>query len=346
MVARLVLPVSVVTSLLATGPACAPTTTVPDDEDTGVVDDNVDDDDTGACPEPGSGLTLEETGAFLAGDQGDGVVVLMGGAAEVDRGSARFVDGAGGGDVLVLRATGSTSSYTSYFADDLAALVTVAPRSVATIRVDDPAAGADPALLCRLRRADAVWLAGGDQSDYLVQWPDALQAGLRDAVARGAAVGGTSAGAMSWSALAFDAAGGGITSDDALQTPTSPLVSVTPSPFAAVAGVLVDTHFQARDREGRLLAFLAHARPDTVGVGIDEGTALVVDGDNAAVLADDGGSVWLYRVEGVTLTAGAALSIDAVERVSFDDGRTMAWPAPFTTPEGFVVDDGVVLSRP
>lgn len=337
-------PVSVSTSLLAAFLGCAPTiTTAPEEDDTLPVDDEP---DTGPCPEAGAGLTLEETGAFVAGDQGDGVVVLMGGGAEVDRGSARFVDGAGGGDVLVLRATGSTSSYTSYFADDLAALLTEPPRSVATIRVDDPAAGADDAVLCRLRRADAVWLAGGDQSAYLVQWPDALHAGLRDAVARGAAVGGTSAGAMSWSALAFDAAGGGITSDEALQSPTSPLVSVTSSPFAAVDGVLVDTHFQARDREGRLLTFLAHARPDTVGIGIDEGTALVVDGDSAAVLADDGGSVWLYRVEGVTLASGAALSIDSVDRVAFEDGRALAWPAPFTNPEGFVVDDGVVLPRP
>lgn len=42
-------------------------------------------------------------------------LVLMGGGAEVDEASRLFVQGANGGDVLVLRATGSVDSYTGYF---------------------------------------------------------------------------------------------------------------------------------------------------------------------------------------------------------------------------------------
>jgi cyanophycinase len=340
------LPVCVAASVMAaTTVGCAPPQTKQpgagrDDEEVPV------EADTGPCPAAGPGLTLEETGPVIAGDQGDGVVVLMGGGAEVDRGSARFIDGARGGDVLVLRASGSTSSYTSYFADDLSALVTVPPRSVGTIRIDDPAAGADDAVLCRLRRADAVWLAGGDQSDYLVQWPTALHDGLRDAVARGAAIGGTSAGAMSWSSQVFDAIGGSVSSEEALQSPLASVVSVSTSPFAAVADSLVDTHFQARDREGRLLAFLARAASGTVGIGIDEGTALVVNGHDAAVLADDGGAVWMYQVGGVTLNANGPLSIDAVARLPLADGARASWPVPFVDAEGLSVVDGVIVSKP
>lgn len=340
------LPVCVVASVVATTTVgCSPAPADqpdPDRDDEGLPVAA----ETGPCPPPGPGLTLEETGPFVDGDQGDGVIVLMGGGAEVDRGSARFIDGARGGDVLVLRASGSTSSYTSYFADDLSDLVTVPPRSVGTIRIDDPAAGADDAVLCRLRRADAVWLAGGDQSDYLVQWPTALHDGLRDAVARGAAIGGTSAGAMSWSSQVFDAFAGSVSSDEALQTPLSSRVSVSTSPFAAIDGALVDTHFQARDREGRLLAFLARAASGTVGVGIDEGTALVVDGHDAAVMADDGGAVWMYQVGGVTLDADVPLSIEVVDRLPLADGARASWPVPFVDAEGLTVVDGVVVSKP
>lgn len=296
----------------------------------------------GPCPAAGPGVVLEQTGEFTAGGGGDGVVVLMGGAAEVDRGSARFVDGARGGDVLVLRASGSTSSYTSYFDNELADLTEIPARATATVRIDDPSAGGDESVLCRVRRADAVWLAGGDQSDYLVQWPAALHAALRDAVARGVAVGGTSAGAMSWSAVTFDAAQGGVTSDEALQDPLAAVVSVRPSPFAAVAGVVVDTHFQARDREGRLLAFVARAEAGTTGVGIDEGTALVIDGDDAAVFADDGGSVWFYDVSGVELAAAEPLEIASGTRQSKDDGAVFAWP-PVVAGEAIAVRAGVVI---
>lgn len=59
------------------------------------------------CPAAGGGLALEETGAFSPGGDPDGVVVIMGGSTEVDSAAIRFAAGARGGDLLVLRATGS-----------------------------------------------------------------------------------------------------------------------------------------------------------------------------------------------------------------------------------------------
>jgi cyanophycinase-like exopeptidase len=318
-----------------------------DRRDDGENDDSgngrVDDDSYGnePCPTPGAGLALEETAAFApADDRGDGVVVVMGGGVEVDRAAARFVDGAEGGDVLVLRASGSTSSYTGYFAGssgELTGAITRPAHAVATLRIDDAEAGADDAVLCRVRRADAVWLAGGDQSAYLLAWPASLRQALADAVARGAAVGGTSAGAMSWSAFAFTARDGGVTSTTALATPRDPVVNVGRSPFAALPAALVDTHFQARDREGRLLVFLAHVAsgglagddgdPGVIGVGLDEQTALVVDvaAGTAAVADDDGGAVWLYAVDDVTLDDGP-LDIGRVQRLALNDGDRTGWP--------------------
>lgn len=300
--------------------------------------------DTGPCPAAPAGIALEETAPFLPGDDaraesdaGDGVVVLMGGSTEVDRASARFVDGARGGDVLVLRATGSTSSYTGYFANDLA--VTTAPRAVGTIRIDDAAVADDESVLCRVRRAEAIWFAGGDQSDYLVAWPATLHAAIAQAIARGAAVGGTSAGAMSLSEFAFDARGGGVTSDEAIAAPDDAVISVSASPFPAVAGVVVDTHFSARDREGRLLVFMAHAA-GALGLGLDEETAVVLDGDDATVLADSGGAAFAYEASGTSLDGG--LQMERLLRRRLGDGATTTWPPAFDGADAFVVADGVV----
>ncbi len=313
--------------------------------------------DVGDCPDVGAGLVVEDSGEFVAagvaGDHGDGVVVVMGGAAEVDRASARFVDGAGGGDVLVLRATGSTSSYTEYFdlsSGELAG-VTVPPRAVATVRVDDPGVivddeGAlDEGLACRLRRADAVWLAGGDQSDYLLSWPAALHDALRAAIdpvaGRGVAVGGTSAGAMAVSEFTYDADDGGIDSADAMAAPASTSISRSPFFAPALAGVVVDTHFFARDREGRLLAFAAAAADRfgsaVQGLGIDEETALIIDGDDETVLSDSGGGVYGYVLGGAVDVAGA-LDVERVVRSARFEGQADAVVDVFSVVDGAIVD--------
>ena len=263
------------------------------------------------CPAAGAGVVLEESAAFVAGDLPRALVVVMGGSTEVDDAGARFAAAARGGDVLVLRTTGSTSSYTSWFGSELA--VDPAPRAVATVRTDDVDAGADDAVLCRVARADAIWLAGGDQSDYLLCWPAALHQSLARAVARGVALGGTSAGAMSLSSLAFDAREGSLGSEEALLDPSQNALSLMPSPFAApaLAATLVDTHFTERDRLGRLIAFAARAGSSSVlGIGIDEETSLTLD--DGVMLVEGAGDAWAVRVSTTTVTPGTALSTSAV----------------------------------
>lgn len=298
----------VVTGVVA---ACAPTDSAPRD-DTPDAPESPDARFLTAdpCAAPPAGVTLEETAAFEASDDPSPLIVLMGGGSEVDQAAIRFAEAANGGDVLVLRATGSTSSYTSWFASELS--LSPAPRAVATARIDDPLAAAEDAVLCRVARADAVWLAGGDQSDYLLRWPEALHASLARAVARGVAIGGTSAGAMSLSALTFDAAHDTVDSLTALASPLSDTVSLSRSPFSppATAGVLVDTHFSERDRLGRLIAFVAraaHEGEDVIGLGIDEESAVVIDDDSVQI--SGAGDAWLVSLDGdVALTDGAPLS--------------------------------------
>jgi cyanophycinase-like exopeptidase len=309
---------------------------------------------SGPCPALPAGAVEGSIGALDAANDAQSAgrrIVLMGGGPEVDRGARLFVEGAIGGDVLVLRATGAVDSYTPYFADELGADPDAA--SVATVRLDDASAGADPAVLCRVLGAEALWLAGGDQSDYLVRWPAALHDAIAARASAGGALGGTSAGAMALGGVAFDARVDSVTSDEALADPDGAFVTVSASPFAPpeLHGVVVDTHFGARDREGRLLAFLAVALVDhadalgdqgALGVGLEEGSAILIDDGAFTVLADDGGFVALYLAAGPA-DVSAALDLDGVARVTLADGDTGAWPPSFAGAAALRVTDGVVV---
>ena len=146
------------------------------------------------CPDAGTGTTI----GGLRGTGSDATpspvrrLVLMGGGPEEDGAARRFVEAAAGGDIVVLRATGSLTSYPDYFAAEL----TPSPRpaSVVTIRTDTPPLADHPSVLCRLNRAEAIWFAGGSQWDYLGRWPHPVHMAIREAWRRGAAMGGISAG--------------------------------------------------------------------------------------------------------------------------------------------------------
>ena len=257
------------------------------------------------CPDPGAGTTI---GGF-AGSGSDATaspvrrLVLMGGGPEEDGAARRFVEAAAGGDIVILRATGSLTSYPDYFSAELAPAPR--PASVVTIRTDTPPLADHPSVLCRLDRAEAIWLAGGSQWDYLGRWPHPVHVAIREAWRRGAAMGGTSAGAVSMGEAAFDARHGTITSAEALADPADASVSVGPSnmPQPELRNMIVDSHFTERSREGRLLAFLGrllaqHRSGSFVGIGIDEGAALEIEDDSYRVSSARGGAVWMYEATG------------------------------------------------
>lgn len=259
-------------------------------------------------------------------------LVLMGGGAEDDAAATIFVQAAGGGDVVALRSSGSLSSYPAYFAAQLSP--DPAPATVVTIRTSTPESAGHGAVLCRLGRAEAVWLAGGNQWDYLGRWP-AQTAGALDRLAgQGVAVGGTSAGAVSLGEAAFDARFGAVRSPAALADPLRREVSLAYPVFAQpeLDGMLVDSHFADRAREGRLLAFLARflaerRRTTVMGVGLDEGAALVIEAGAYHVSARAGAAVWLYEARGpVALRPGRPLDLPQVRRAALPGGARGAWP--------------------
>jgi len=90
---------------------------------------------------------------------------------------------------------------------------------------------------------------------------------MTEAHRRGAVIGGTSAGASAQSThmVAFGADG---------STPKLRMVQMAAG-LGLIDGVIVDQHFEQRNRYGRLLALVAHS-PALLGIGVDEDTAAVI----------------------------------------------------------------------
>lgn len=183
------------------------------------------------------------------------------------------------------------------------------PASVEVLVFHARSQSADPAILATLARADAIFIAGGDQARYVRFWGGTEVARLLDAhVAAGKPLGGTSAGlAVLGEALYGAMDGNSITSAQALAEPFGPGVTIERDflHLPLLARVITDSHFAQRERQGRLLAFLAKAQGLTgkpmIGLGIDEDAALMVEPDGTARLASPrpDGAAWI--VDGAPL---------------------------------------------
>ncbi|MGB1121862.1 MAG: cyanophycinase, partial [Saprospiraceae bacterium] len=135
--------------------------------------------------------------SYLTGDTADvsvnpqGGTCLVGGAGESDDAMKWFLQRADGGDVLVLRASGS-DGYNPYFYSQLGVTI----NSVETIVFNNALAANDSYVQQRVAEAEAIWFAGGNQWNYVSYWRNtAIDSLINDGLQnRNIVIGGTSAG--------------------------------------------------------------------------------------------------------------------------------------------------------
>lgn len=223
--------------------------------------------------------------------QGQGGICLMGGATEQDDAARWFLSRANGGDVVVLRSSGS-DGYNTYFYQQLGVPI----HSVETFVCHSRAASSDPYLLRRLAEAEAVWFAGGDQWTYLQYWRGtAIDSLLNQGIAqRGLVVGGTSAGMAIQGQAYFSAERGTVRSNTALLNPYDSTLTLDTAAFLKhrdLQQVITDTHYDNPDRKGRHMTFLARLVQDyglaAKGIGCDEYTAVCIDTSGLARVFGD-----------------------------------------------------------
>jgi len=222
---------------------------------------------------------------YLTGNPADvvrptsGLLVLQGGGDDVDENYIQMGARGGGGDFVVLRATGD---------DDYQAYIHGLCHcdSVETLIVDNRAAAFDPYVVETVRNAEALFIAGGDQGNYVRFWKGTpLEDAINFVVAKPAPIAGTSAGMailgeFSYSAMTPES----LTSATALADPYAADLTLERD-FLVVprlAGIITDQHLQERDRIGRTVALMARLLQDgwtteARAIAADRETAVHID---------------------------------------------------------------------
>lgn len=291
-------------------------------------------------------------------------LVLMGGGIDVDDAFRAMIAKARGGtsakvDIVILRTSGA-DGYNAY----LMAMDGV--DSVESIVLKTRAGASAPEVLDLVARADVLFIAGGDQSTYIAQWAGTpLEAAMKAAVARRVPFGGTSAGLAVLGQFDYSGANQSVSSAEALANPYDRNVTLDRSFLNALplmAGIITDAHLVARDRMGRLVTFLARLSADgwagwqaLRAVGVDEQTAVVVDGDIATVMGNDDGQggrtgrAYFVKptVAPTTVQAKKPLTfrnLQVEKRVAGGQYNLATWPA--VSPYFISVEAGVLLPNP
>jgi len=226
---------------------------------------------------------------FRSGNAADSTVVprtgfaLMGGGDQ-DPALKWLCERANGGDFLILRAN-TEDDYAQKVDEEIRALCPL--NSAATIVFSEREDSDDPKLIEHIRHAQAIYIAGGDQSNYVRFWQDTpVEDALNQQIAGGKPIGGSSAGLAVLGEFSFSSMIDTIHSPEALADPYGNKVTLSRDflRIPLLAHTITDTHFVNRDRLGRLVVFLARILQDgwavqVRAVAVDEGAAVLLEAD-------------------------------------------------------------------
>lgn len=229
----------------------------------------------------------------------DGTVMIIGGAEDKVRDRvilARFVTLAGGAKSRI--AVISTASSLGLEAGERyrALFAALGATDIRLVHAMSRSQANDPRNAAAIGDATGVFLTGGNQLRLSSTIGGTrLAAAILERFRDGAVVAGTSAGASAMSShmIAFGASGA---------TPKHRMAQIAAG-LGLLSSVIVDQHFQERNRLGRLLSLIAQ-NPSLLGLGVDEDTAGVVGPDHVMEVIGRGS---------ITIVDGAESETDAWE---------------------------------
>ena len=214
-----------------------------------------------------------------------GKLVIVGGGNLTGSGVIeRFIALAGGKDrkfVIVPTAGGNRRADGTPIVYDEAEVV--APfkvyglTNVHMLHTHDPKVADTEAFAAMLKDANAVWFVGGRQWNIVDSYAGTRTlAAFQDVLRRGGVIGGSSAGAT----IQGDYLVRGATAGAQIMMTDEPNHQ---NGFAFLRGSAIDQHINTRNRWDDLIPVIAKY-PNLLGIGISEGTAIVVDGDRFEVI--------------------------------------------------------------
>lgn len=228
-------------------------------------------------------------------------IAMMGGGRDLDEAFRWLCDKGRGGDFLVLRVTGD-DDYNSYVNG------LCETNSVATLIIPDRQTAQNHDVAEIIRKAEVLFIAGGDQANYIRAWHGtSIQNAINAHVAAGKPIGGTSAGLavlgeFVYGALKDKPDDTNLASNEVLLNPYFERVTLIRD-FLNVShleNLITESHFVTRNRMGRTLGFLAKIMQDGWSqspreVAIDEKSAMLVEADGKGTVVGTGRGAYFLR---------------------------------------------------
>ncbi len=235
-------------------------------------------------------------------------LVIVGGAEDrlQDRVILRkYVDYCGGSAAKIRIITAASGDPEGVWQSYRNVFTALGVEDVQRLVLDDRASAHAAQVQPEILQADGIFMSGGDQSRLMdILWDTPAYQSLHQAFhMNGCCIGGTSAGAAVMSRHM-------IAQGPAVLRPSKEAVD-TDIGLGFLSQAVVDQHFSERRRLARLLSTLA-MRPDLLGVGIDEDTALVIERGEAIEVIGKG-SVTLVDPSQMQSNVGELESLEQIE---------------------------------
>lgn len=240
----------------------------------------------------------------------------------------------GGGKLVI--ATTASPSRTGYFEEYAAAFADLHAGELVELYLDQRSDADAPATRDLLEGARGIFFTGGNQTRLTSMIAGtAVATWLQRLHDEGGLIAGTSAGASAMSATMLVAGD----SDDSGRRGA---VEMAPG-LGLLEGTIIDQHFAQRGRIGRLVAALA-AAPGSLGLGLDEDTAAVVEDGVLSIVGS--GAAYVLDPSAVShsnvaaVRAGAPITVHGLRLHVLGEGAAfdLARRTPLAPPRGETQD--------
>jgi len=201
--------------------------------------------------------------------------VVMAGGGEVPREAVeQFIEHAGGPQSLIIVITTAAGETAPDAEDTVRFLKESGATNTLCLHIADRQQANDPHIAEMFEQAGGVWFTGGRQWRVIDAIEDTLvHQQLRDLLRRDGAIGGSAAGA---SVLAsYLVRGNPVSNRHVIGEGYEDGLGLLP-------GTAVDPYFTQRSRRGDM-AHLKRLHPQLLGIGLDEGTAILIRGEEMNV---------------------------------------------------------------
>lgn len=231
-----------------------------------------------------------------------------------------FVRRSGGLQARIVVMTAATGLPGEVGADYINVFERLGAEDVRVVDTDRREDASDPKAIEAVEQATGVFFTGGNQARITEYIKDTeLDAALHKRFSEGVVIAGTSAGAAMMPDMM-------IVEGESETNPRPDIVTMDRG-MGFLPGVVIDQHFAQRGRLGRLLSAVAQ-QPVALGFGIDENTAIVVNGHEVEIVGE----------HSVTIVDVANLTHNNVEELLKDEPLALCGVKLHILPAGYKFD--------